>query len=39
MFAGEEEILGLPHDYVDTTSIGDKSEWIYPILVNLIESN
>ncbi|MHB9111311.1 MAG: alpha/beta hydrolase [Thermoleophilia bacterium] len=32
-----DESLGLPHDVVDITSIGDKSEWIYPILTGLIE--
>lgn len=34
-----DQSLGLPHDYIDITAIGDKSAWIYPILVNLIESN
>ena len=33
-----EDSLGLPHDMVDITSIGDKSHWIYPILVGLIET-
>jgi len=32
-----DESLGLPHDVVDITSIGDKSQWIYPILIGLIE--
>lgn len=32
-----DESLGLPHDVVDPTSIGDRSEWIYPILTGLIE--
>ncbi|MFA5802567.1 MAG: alpha/beta fold hydrolase [Thermoleophilia bacterium] len=31
--------LGLPHDYIDITAIGDKGVWIYPILKNLIESS
>ncbi len=30
--------LGLPHDYIDMTAIGDKSTWIYPILIDLIEN-
>ncbi|MFA6001807.1 MAG: alpha/beta fold hydrolase [Thermoleophilia bacterium] len=30
--------LDLPHDYIDISAIGDKSVWIYPILINLIES-
>lgn len=29
--------LGLPHDYIDMTSIGEKSTWVYPILIGLIE--
>ncbi|MDO8736270.1 MAG: alpha/beta fold hydrolase [Thermoleophilia bacterium] len=32
-----DESLGLPHDVVDMASIGDKSQWIYPILIGLIE--
>jgi len=32
-----DESLGLPHDYVDISAIGDKSQWIYPILIGLIE--
>jgi len=31
--------LGLPHDVVDITSVGDKSQWIDPILIGLIESD
>lgn len=31
--------LGLPHDMVDVTSVGDKSQWINPILIGLIESD
>jgi len=33
-----DESLGLPHDVVDMTSIGDRSEWVYPILTGLIEA-
>jgi len=32
-----DESLGLPHDYIDVSAIGDKSQWIYPILIGLIE--
>ncbi|MBI5871450.1 MAG: alpha/beta fold hydrolase [Actinobacteria bacterium] len=32
-----DESLGLPHDVVDIAGIGDKSQWIYPILIGLIE--
>lgn len=32
-----DESLGLPHDYIDISAIGDKSQWIYPILIELIE--
>lgn len=32
-----DESLGLPHDYIDISAIGDKSQWIYPILIGLIE--
>jgi esterase/lipase len=33
------ESLGLPHDVVDMTSVGDKSQWVYPILTGLIEAD
>ncbi|MCL4473868.1 MAG: alpha/beta fold hydrolase [Actinobacteria bacterium] len=34
-----EQSLGLPHDYIDITSIGDRSQWVYPIVIGLIEAD
>lgn len=29
--------MGLPHDYIDLTAIGDRKDEIYPVLIRLIE--
>jgi len=29
--------LGLPHDYIDVTAIGDRSQEVYPVVEQLIE--
>ena len=31
--------LGLPHDYIDITGVGNRSQWVYPIVIGQIESD
>lgn len=34
-----EASLELPHDYIDITSVGSRSQWVYPIVIGLIEAD
>ena len=34
-----DKSLGLPHDFIDPTGIGDRKNEVYPVLLKLIEGS